>query len=139
MVKPFNMNKAYFIWSLIGAVIGIVLLVVKLQQTKPSCITPSVWGPHAWKFLHAVAAGYPESPTIEEAQQYRQFVTSLIHVLPCYQCSDNLQKHLNEMPITNEALKNRKSFTKYMFDLHNLVNKELGKKQLKSVNQIYCR
>ena len=33
-------------------------------------ITPDIWGPHGWKFLHYISFGYPENPTINIKNQY---------------------------------------------------------------------
>jgi len=39
-----------------------------------------------------------------------------------------LAKNLKTFPITSDVLKNRETFSKYVYDLHNLINKMLKKK-----------
>ena len=36
-------------------------------------ITPDIWGPHGWKFLHYLSFGYPMNPTTEQKNQYKTF------------------------------------------------------------------
>ena len=36
-------------------------------------ITPDLWGPHGWKFLHYLSFGYPMDPTTEHKNQYKTF------------------------------------------------------------------
>ena len=50
------------------------------------------------------------------------------YTLPCKYCRINLSKNLKTFPITSEVLKNRETFSKYVYDLHNLINKMLKKK-----------
>ena len=43
----------------------------------------TVWGPSLWHFLHTMSFNYPVNPTQENKQQYRAFIFSLEHILPC--------------------------------------------------------
>lgn len=91
-------------------------------------IGPDVWGPHGWKFLHFIALAYPNEPTEEKKNHYRQFFESLQHMLPCSLCANNYKRHFYEdLPLTDEVLENRDNLVKWTIDLHNLVNKETGK------------
>ena len=42
------------------------------METK-QIITPDIWGPYGWKFLHYLSFGYPTNPTIEQKNQYKTF------------------------------------------------------------------
>lgn len=88
-----------------------------------------VWGPPFWFVIHTISFNYPNNPTEEDKERYKNFVYSLQHVLPCKYCRINLQKNFKKMPITEEVLQDRTSFSKYIYDLHNLVNEMLGKKK----------
>ena len=88
----------------------------------------SVWGPPLWHVLHCISFNYPNKPTSKDKKCYRQFVMNLKHVLPCKYCRDNLKKNLKSLPLTNDDLKNRTCFSKWIFKLHELVNTMLGKK-----------
>ena len=59
-------------------------------------IAPHVWGPHGWKFMHAVALAYPENPSAEEKKAAFQFFSSLEYMLPCESCKQNFRG--NEIP-----------------------------------------
>jgi hypothetical protein len=86
-----------------------------------------VWGPTQWHMLHTISFNYPINPTCEQKKQYRDYVLSLQHVLPCGACRKNLAMNLKQLPLTMDELKNRDSFSRYIYNLHELVNKMLKK------------
>jgi hypothetical protein len=88
----------------------------------------SVWGPAAWHLLHTISFNYPINPTIENKKQYKEFVENLQYVLPCKYCRINLTNNLKIYPIRSCHMKNRDSFSRYIFKLHEIINKKLGKK-----------
>ena len=94
----------------------------------------SVWGPAAWHLLHTISFNYPVEPTLEQKKQYRNFILSLKNVLPCKYCRMNLKTNLKQMPLTMADMKNRGTFSRYIYNLHELVNKMLKKKS----NLTYC-
>ena len=91
-------------------------------------IKPNIWGPHGWKFMHYVSLGYPVNPTESEKQNYKNFYTSLQHILPCDKCAQNYSHNLQKYPIDNH-LESRDSLIKWVIDIHNQVNNETGKKE----------
>jgi len=88
----------------------------------------SVWGPSLWHFLHTMSFNYPIDPTNEEKQQYKSFILSLQHVLPCKYCRINLTNNFKHNPIEDCHMENRESFSRYIYKLHELINKLLKKK-----------
>lgn len=88
----------------------------------------SVWGPSAWHLLHIISFNYPINPTAQDKANYRDFVLSLQNVLPCGKCRANLKKNLAKLPLTLKCMESRDSFSRYMYSLHELINKMLGKK-----------
>jgi hypothetical protein len=88
----------------------------------------SVWGPSMWHYLHTMSFNYPVNPTAEDKKHYRDFIISLKNVLPCKYCRMNLKTNLKQLPLTMEDMKNRETFSKYVYNLHELVNKMLHKK-----------
>jgi len=94
----------------------------------------TIWGPAAWHLIHTISFNYPINPTEEEKKNYRNFIISLKNVLPCKYCRINLKKNFQEMPLTMEHMKNRDTFSRYVYNLHELVNRMLGKKS----NLSYC-
>jgi len=93
-------------------------------------IGPETWGPHIWKSIHFVALAYPNDPTEEHKKQYKVFYENIQYVLPCSVCSNNYKKHLEEIPLNDNILKDKETLVKWTIDLHNIVNKQNGKKTL---------
>ena len=87
-----------------------------------------VWGPSLWHFLHCMSFNYPVKPTCEEKKYYLNFIYSLENILPCRYCRENLKRNLKETSFSIRQLKNRATFSKYIYTLHNHINKMLGKK-----------
>ena len=88
----------------------------------------SIWGPPMWHYLHTMSFNYPINPTNEDKIHYKDFVTSLQYVLPCKHCRMNLKTNFKQLPLTMSNMKNRESFSRYIYELHELVNKMLQKK-----------
>jgi hypothetical protein len=88
----------------------------------------TVWGPPLWHFLHTMSFNYPINPTPEEKKHYMEFIKSLEYILPCKYCRVNFKKNLKTLPLTLEVMKSRHTFSKYVFELHELINKMLNKK-----------
>lgn len=88
----------------------------------------SVWGPSMWHYLHIMSFNYPIKPTPLEKKQYMDFVKSLQYTLPCKYCRINLVTNFKTLPLTMKSMKNRDSFSRYIYALHELINKMLGKK-----------
>lgn len=87
----------------------------------------SIWGPSAWHTLHIISFNYPIKPTAEDKTNYRNFVLSLQNVLPCGKCRANLKKNFAKLPLTKAHMAGRDVFSRYMYNLHELINKMLGK------------
>lgn len=88
----------------------------------------TIWGPILWQFLHIMSFNYPINPTDKNKKEYKKFIESLQNILPCKKCRDNLKKNLKDFPLTTKHLKNRLTFSKYIYELHERINKLLGKK-----------
>lgn len=94
----------------------------------------TVWGPLIWTALHTISFNYPVHPSLEQKKQYRDFVLSLQNVLPCAACRKNLRTNFKHLPLTMVNMESRDTFSRYIFNLHELVNKMLKKKS----NLTYC-
>lgn len=94
----------------------------------------TVWGPAQWHILHTISFNYPVSPTLEQKKQYRNYVLSLRNVLPCGACRKNLTNNLKKYPLQMKHMKNRDTFSRYIYNLHEIVNTMLKKKS----NLTYC-
>ena len=112
----------------------------KKRVTKKKCVYNSedyndkngmltaIWGPGMWHFLHTMSFNYPSQPSKQQKKQYRNFVLELKHILPCGKCRENLAKNFKKMPLLMKHMKSRATFSKYLYDLHERVNHQLGKK-----------
>jgi hypothetical protein len=88
----------------------------------------TVWGPSMWHFLHTMSFNYPVEPTPEDKTHYRDFLLSLQYVLPCKYCRQNLTNNFKIHPLKDSDMANRESFSRYIYNLHEMVNKMLKKK-----------
>ncbi len=98
------------------------------KQPVSSGMLTSVWGPGMWVFLHTMSFNYPEKPTMAEKKHHRDFVYNMVHILPCIHCRTNLESNLVKYPLTMKHLKDRNTFSRYIYKLHEMINGMLGKK-----------
>ena len=94
----------------------------------------SVWGPAQWHFLHTMSFNYPVSPTPEDKRHYMDYVKNLQYVLPCKYCRMNLTNNFKKKPLKMCDMASRETFSRYIYELHETVNKMLNKKS----NLSYC-
>jgi hypothetical protein len=87
----------------------------------------SIWGPAMWHALHTISFDYPVHPTSEDKKHYKEFIENLKYVLPCKYCRINLTNNLKINPIRECHMKNRDTFSRYVYNLHEYINKMLGK------------
>ena len=88
----------------------------------------SVWGPSLWHYLHVMSFNYPLAPTKQQKQKYKQLLLNLQYTLPCKYCRINLKNNFKKYPLKDTIFKNRHNFSYYIFNLHEHINKMLGKK-----------
>src|SRR3989304_8818389 len=91
---------------------------------------PEVWGNYGWKFLHITTLTYPECPTNIDKKSMKKFFESIKGTLPCYKCRIHYQEHLQKYPLTDDILSSRKNLIYWLIDIHNSVNRSLGKREL---------
>ena len=107
-------------------------------NSKDGMLT-SVWGPSLWHSLHTISFNYPIKPTQEQKKQYFTFFKGLKHVLPCKYCRDNFKSNLKRVPLTRATMKNRETLSKWLYNLHEEINKMLGKKSNLSYTDVRNR
>ena len=88
----------------------------------------STWGPAKWHTLHMESFNYPVHPTDAQKQQYRTNLINMQHVLPCGKCRVNLDKNFSRLPPDMCHFKTRDTYSRYIYNLHELVNEMLNKK-----------
>ena len=94
---------------------------------------PTVWGPHAWTFLHSITFQYPENPTDMEKKKYYTFFNSLKNTLPCPNCREHYAQNFEDIPI---RLDTRNELIEWLIDIHNSVNTMVGKREY-SYDEVY--
>lgn len=87
----------------------------------------SVWGPSLWHFLHTISFNYPTHPSETQKDHYRKFILSFKNILPCKYCRDNFKQNIKTLPLNKKVFKNRDTLSRYVYELHEVVNKTLGK------------
>ena len=87
-------------------------------------LNPKKWGPNTWNFLESCVIGYPDNPTNENKNNFKNFFYSLIDVLPCEKCRFNYKIHINKYPLTDEILSNKDDLFKWILNIHNLSSKK---------------
>ena len=103
-----------------------------------------LWGPGAWKFLHAISFAYPAAPDDLMVQQFSAFFRNLPFVIPCPACGEHchsyFQRHAEEFAA---AMRSGPALQRVLVDLHNDVNKRrsppLPPMPFETVRQIYTR
>lgn len=95
------------------------------------------WGPSGWKLLHLITFTY--EPDIENQQLLtKNFLETLPYILPCKYCRASLTDYYRQLPYEKKSeengvetvLESREKFTRWMYDIHNLVNDKLRKQGL---------
>ena len=99
---------------------------------------PTVWGPKLWFFIHTLALNFPKNPTFEDVKSYESFFETLKYILPCDKCRLHYNQRQNINPVS-KYLTDPNALFMYTIDLHNEVNKSLGKRvySYEEVSNIY--
>ena len=100
----------------------------KKQYNSGDGMLTAVWGPSMWHYLHTMSFNYPVKPTCEDKKHYRETILNLQYTLPCKYCRINLKNNFKQHPLQICHMKNRETFSKYIYQLHEIVNKMLNKK-----------
>lgn len=95
-------------------------------QSNDGMLT-TIWGPPMWHYLHTMSFNYPIDPKQTDKKHYREFVLKLQYVLPCGKCRENLKNNFKKLPLKKSHMKSRNTFSRYIYDLHELINHMLGK------------
>lgn len=88
----------------------------------------SVFGPPTWFILHCTSFNYPTNPTEQDKKHYMNFISSFEYTLPCVYCRNNFKSNLKAADFGIHVMENRETFSRFVYNLHNAVNKMLGKK-----------
>ena len=84
-------------------------------------LSPKLWGKEGWRFIHFVAITYDPS----KKEEFFNFFQNLPKILPCPVCGKHFKENMAKMPPRWES---NQTLFEWTIDMHNLVNKENGKK-----------
>lgn len=100
-------------------------------------LDPNIWGPHYWFFLHTIAMTYPIHPNAVTKKKYYDFVQNIPLFIPVESMAGEFSKLLDQYPV-QPYLDNRESFIRWLWFIHNKINKKLEKPQI-SLNDFYVK
>jgi len=112
-----------------------------------------IFGSAYWFTLHITSFNYPADPkkynkiynkehsikNYKVQDYYATMIENLQHILPCKSCRENLTINLKNLKWFEKKeyhLKNRENFSKFVYNLHNIVNKMLGKPKYKNYEYV---
>lgn len=87
------------------------------------------WGPDGWILLHSITFNYPLKPTQKDKINHLLFFNTLQFILPCKYCRESFSDFMKQLPIDN-YLDSRNKISKWLYNIHNLVNNKLIKQGL---------
>ena len=100
-------------------------------------LDPKIWGPHYWFFLHTISMSYPVHPNAVTKKKYYDFVQNIPLFIPVESMAGEFSKLLDQYPV-QPYLDNKESFIRWMWFIHNKINKKLEKPQI-SLNDFYVK
>lgn len=100
-------------------------------------LDPKIWGPHYWFFLHTISMSYPLHPNAITKKKYYEFVQNIPLFIPVESMASDFSKLLEQYPV-QPYLDNKESFIRWMWFIHNKINKKLEKPQI-SLNDFYVK
>ena len=95
-----------------------------------SITDPLVFGPHLWKALHIIAAGYLSPSGKHPPEIYRinakKFIQSLPFMIPCGDCGFHLHEFIKTRDL-DYVTRTKKNFISFFVDAHNNVTNHVNK------------
>lgn len=112
------------------------------EPTLPeSGLITAIWGPHMWISLHCIAYCYPLNPTPDDKKRYKEYFELAGQVLPCFHCRDSYGDFIKTgtTQLNDDVMKNRETLTKWLYCVHEAVNKKLGVNYGVSYDEVSAR
>lgn len=92
-------------------------------------IDKTTWGNATWNLLHSLTVRLPQTLSDKEKVYYTSLITCLMYLIPCPECRKHLKEHLSKFPL-DTYLEGRDTLFMWTVELHNKVNKSLGKREI---------
>lgn len=84
------------------------------------------WGPIIWKLLHCITIKIKEEMFPSEKEKIINIITGICANLPCPQCSSHATGIIKKYKL--KEVKTKNDIVKFVYFMHNSVNKRLKKK-----------
>ena len=132
-------NFSMFIWVYLMQAYYIILLnkhgsFVKIPKFNdfrssydPDKLSKDDWGNSLWFIIHTSAL-YSSGEMYDVFENYKTMLSCLQYILPCPKCKQHLIDNLSLIDIDSCA-ESRMSLFRCSWELHNIVNESLGKRQ----------
>ena len=132
-------NFSMFIWVYLMQAYYIILLnkhgsFIKIPKFNdfrttydPDKLSKDDWGNSLWFIMHTSAL-YSTGEMYDVFENYKTMLSCLQYILPCPKCKQHLIDNLSLIDIDNCA-ESRMSLFRCSWELHNIVNESLGKRQ----------
>ncbi|TYZ65352.1 hypothetical protein PybrP1_012676 [[Pythium] brassicae (nom. inval.)] len=88
-------------------------------KSDPNCVEPACKSK-----LHSMGAYFPDKPSKEHQEKARMFVEALALMYPCVHCAEDFQNEVKKSP---PRVDSRVSFSQWLCEQHNVVNRKIGK------------
>lgn len=95
-------------------------------------MTPKVWGPPVWIFLHTFSVNISEYGYSQIGMQFYSYLTRICRQLPCPECSEHATKFISN--VKPGILKNKYDMANMLCHFHNTVN---ARKKQPIFNNLY--
>jgi hypothetical protein len=90
-------------------------------------VSKSKWGPILWNLFHTISINNNKKIFENKKHCYYIFYTTFTYIIPCIVCSDHYSTIINDICILEEDKITTNYLKKWGFNVHNCVNKKLGK------------
>lgn len=80
-------------------------------------------GRASWRYVHALAAEYPEAPTQEDREGSLSWMRSFLRLYPCGLCSKEFMEVCGDLPPRFDS---RADYTLWWCEAHNRVREDLS-------------
>uniref|UniRef100_A0A7S2MWM0 Sulfhydryl oxidase n=1 Tax=Alexandrium andersonii TaxID=327968 RepID=A0A7S2MWM0_9DINO len=92
-------------------------------QKRPRPPDRAEIGRAAWRYVHTLAANYPEQPSLGEQEDALYWLRSFVRLYPCGLCSREFVDVCSDLP---PRLGSRKDYTLWWCEAHNRVRDDLS-------------
>ena len=111
------------------------------ENNENNGLLTKIWGPPMWETMHCISFGYPIKPSEKKKEKYMEYYKLLGSVLPCKYCRISYKNFIseynivvengkeknvkNDTALTYDVMESRDTLTKWVFNIHEKVNKKL--------------